>query len=63
MKAPNIVHVEDVILFANTNQMSRDGKTWHPCRSSGYDTIPYRLRAVWLVLTGRADALIWPAGQ
>jgi len=35
---------------------------WVPCRplSAGWD---YRIKAAWAVLTGRADAFVWPEGQ
>lgn len=38
-------------------------KTWGPARPLGYSSIFKRIRAAWLVFTGRADALKWPGGQ
>lgn len=32
---------------------------WVPARPEGFASPWYRLRATWLVFTGRADALIW----
>lgn len=36
-----------------------DGR-WVPARPHGFSSIWYRIKAAWLVWTGRADALIWP---
>ena len=47
----------------NTVSTSRDGRTYYPARPLGCDCIPCRVRAAWLVFSGRADALIWPEGQ
>lgn len=33
---------------------------WVPARPMGFSSIWYRIKATWLVWTGRADALIWP---
>jgi hypothetical protein len=60
-KAPN--RFTFVRIVTENNAMSRDGETWHPSRPSGFYSIGNRLRCAWLVFTGRADALIWPAGQ
>lgn len=34
-----------------------------PARPAGFASIWYRIHAAWLVWTGRADALVWPASQ
>jgi hypothetical protein len=39
-----------------------DGR-WVPARPIGFQSLRYRVRATWLVWTGRADALIWPGQQ
>lgn len=39
------------------------GGDWVPARPEGYPSLATRLQAAWLVLTGRADALIWPGEQ
>lgn len=36
-----------------------DGR-WVPARSCVYSSVLMRIKATWLVWTGRADALIWP---
>lgn len=36
---------------------------WYPSRPEGFASIWYRIKATWLVWTGRADALVWPCGQ
>jgi hypothetical protein len=35
-------------------------KQWVPARPLGWTDIPHRLRAVWMVWTGRADVVTWP---
>lgn len=48
-------------------QLIRDGDTntacvggvWVPARPIGAPTIFGRIRAAWLVFTGRADAVVW----
>lgn len=39
-----------------------DGR-YVPARPIGFQSIRYRIRATWLVWTGRADALVWPGWQ
>lgn len=36
-----------------------DGR-YVPARAIGFQSIRYRIKATWLVWTGKADALIWP---
>lgn len=38
---------------------------WVPSRpiNTRHEPWSVRLRATWLVLTGRADAVVWPGGQ
>lgn len=35
-------------------------KCWVPARPLGWTEWPKRLKAVWLVWTGRADVVTWP---
>ena len=58
MKYPNIVHVGDVIESAKTCSAEVNGR-WVPARALGFQSPWSRLRATWLVFTGKADALIW----
>jgi hypothetical protein len=60
MKYPNIINVIDVVRDAETCQAGLPDGRWVPCRSLGFPSLFYRIRATWLVWTGRADALIWP---
>lgn len=60
MKYPSIVHVSAVIESAKTTAVEVNGK-WVPARALGFQSSWSRLRATWLVFTGRADALIWEA--
>ena len=58
-QAPNRI---DLIwlLTSDLPQTCVDGNKWLPARPLGLDTIPNRLRLAWMVLTGQADALVWP---
>jgi hypothetical protein len=62
MKCPNIMTVKSVQESANTCQAEING-SWVPCRPAGFVSVWHRLRAAWLVLVGKADALTWPEGQ
>jgi hypothetical protein len=56
---PNILTVEEFLRTASENQACINGK-WLPVRFLGWGGMRNRLRAAWLVFTGRADALVWP---
>lgn len=62
MKYPNTLSVTDVLNSVAHNAAGINGR-WVPARSLGFQAFPSRVRAAWLVFTGRADALIWPEGQ
>lgn len=59
MKDPQIIHVDSVLRFARTVSCQLPDGRWVPARGTGYASVLYRIRAAWLVFTGRADALIW----
>ena len=59
-RAPQIVDVLAVIKGAEDVQTSLPDGHWVPARAFGLDTLGNRLRAAWMVFTGRADALTWP---
>ena len=66
MKAPTFWELKDLIDSSTLNTMKLamyPTGSWYPARPLGYDSIPHRLRCAWLVLTGRADAVVWPADQ
>jgi hypothetical protein len=44
----------------NENQVELPYARWVPARPLGYPSLRERIKAAWLVWTGRADALIWP---
>ena len=46
---------------ANENMVEINGG-YYPCRPVD-GSLLWRIRAAWWVLTGRADAFTWPAGQ
>ena len=54
----------DLIAFARENMVkpTHDSK-YVPCRPLGWTSLKYRLRAAWMVFTGKADAVTWPRGQ
>ena len=55
-----IYTASEIARHATTTQASVDGRTWHPARPRSCGGLRLRLRATWLVLTGRADAVTWP---
>lgn len=61
-KAPIIIKLKDLYRSTDCSQICVNGK-YVPARPSGYYSLRYRLKAAWLVFTGKADALIWPGGQ
>lgn len=62
MKHPSITTVRSVCEAAQENAI-RIGDRWVPARPEGYASLRHRLRAAWLVFTGRADALVWPEDE
>ena len=62
MKDPNIWKLQDLLRSVDETTMSIDG-VWFPARPLGFPSIKNRFRAAWKVFTGKADAVIWPAGQ
>lgn len=60
MRYPNIISVRSVIETASqVSTRIPPGMAWVPARPVGYQSFTYRMKAAWLVFTGRADALIW----
>lgn len=61
--------LHDLIESASTCQVQikltgfEQGSRYVPARPLGWTDIPHRLRAMWIVWTGRADVVTWPAGQ
>jgi hypothetical protein len=62
MKSPNISSLGAVMEGVRSVSTLIDGN-YVPARPLGFRSFPFRVKAAWLVFTGRADALIWPAGQ
>lgn len=60
MRDTSIVKVEDLI---NRNTKYLINGKWVTARSEGFSSWRYRLKATWLVFTGKADAVIWPNEQ
>jgi hypothetical protein len=59
VRYPNITTVASVLDTARTASTQINGQ-WVPARPLGFMSLSSRLRAAWLVFTGRADALLWP---
>ena len=51
------------IAAENKPSASRDGSIYYPARPLNAGFCGDRLRAAWLVWTGRADVFTWPGGQ
>lgn len=62
MKYPGIYTVDGVTRSHATNKIQINGR-WVASRPVGLPLIKERIRATWLVFTGKADAIIWPEGQ
>lgn len=65
-KAPGIYKLEDLRRYANSGEsMARlpDHGGYVIARPIGFWSLRTRLKATWLVWTGRADAVVWPGGQ
>jgi len=64
MRYPNIINAYELPKWMKTCQaglVQPDGSTrWVPARLLGFASLGSRLRATWMVFTGRADALHWP---
>lgn len=64
MRYPAIIHLTARWQNSlNENQAAAPGGPYVPARALGFASWRERIKATWLVWTGRADALIWPAGQ
>lgn len=61
-KNPTIWKLKDLMSQAVT-MTARIDNMWQPCRPIGPTWLSNRIKAAWLVFTGKADAVIWPAGQ
>lgn len=63
MRDTLIIHVTPEWQRSLSECRANYGLGWVPARPLGFASIWYRIEATWLVWTGRADALVWPAGQ
>ena len=62
MRKPDIRCVTEVVRDAQSVQAGLPDGRWVPARSMGWNHLRFfgRLRATWLVFTGRADAVTYP---
>ena len=58
-KYPSIRSIASVIESAQHVSCGLPDGRWVPLRSEGFASWRERVRAAWLVFTGRADALVW----
>jgi hypothetical protein len=61
-QVPTIWRMRDLLESVSSTKAQINNK-WVPARPLGGIGIPGRIRATWLVFTGRADAVVWPEGQ
>lgn len=54
--------LEELIEHSEHNAVCRDGH-WVPARAHDGAGLWERMKAAWLVVTGKADAVVWPSGQ
>lgn len=62
MKSPNIFHLGHLLDYVRKVSVQVDG-SWVPARPIGMYGLMPRLKAAWLVFSGKADAVIWPGRQ
>jgi hypothetical protein len=62
MRDTMIIDVNTVLRIAATCKVQAAGH-WVPARPEGFASWRYRVKAAWMVFTGKADALVWPVGQ
>lgn len=61
MRYPSIYTLEGLMKIANGNcQAGLEDGRWVPARPLGFASTAYRIKAAWLVFTGKADAVKWP---
>lgn len=59
MKYPNIISASDIVRDAQHTQAGLSDGRYVPARSLGWPSFTNRVRATWLVFTGKADAVTW----
>lgn len=59
MRYPNTVNAYWLIKEGANCQTELNGG-WAPARGEGFASLRHRIRAAWMVFTGKADALVWP---
>ena len=66
-RCPAIYDAYEMILtperFRDVGVAIAGRRTYVPARAHRTFTLAQRMRATWLVFTGRADALIWPGQE
>lgn len=57
-------HVSSLVEYAQSVKVNKPPKGWVPLRpNEGYDSLKVRIKSAWLVLTGKADAVVWDQGD
>ncbi len=63
-KFPNVWSLKDLVDHARSSDVKVNvGDKWLPARPLGFPSFARRLSAALLVFRGKADAVVWPAGQ
>ena len=58
-KHPSVWALRDLVRHASDGECALINGRWVPARPEGFASFWNRLRAAWLVFTGRADAVTW----
>jgi len=64
-KSPTIYQLRHLVDYLQNNPVETgikvdDKELWVPARPVGYPSLCQNIKAAWLVLTGKADVVIWP---
>ncbi len=59
MRYPAILNADSVVKMGQEVQTGLPDGRWVAARPYGFQSFGERLRATWLVFTGKADALKW----
>jgi hypothetical protein len=59
-KAPNIWRLDELLEYFKGGTRALVNGCYVPARPLGFYSLGNRMKAAWMVFTGKADALIWP---
>lgn len=58
----SIFTLKELIRTTQCSSVERNGK-WVPARPVGYRSVKHKLKCLYMVLTNKADLIVWPEGQ